>query len=78
MWVIVELVELDPVWVWQKAGTLITNSPTALDPMLVNPKMRGIERRAFLEELRQDVDDSVIRAGVVSVLDDKAPPSSAP
>jgi CheY-like chemotaxis protein len=72
-WVIVALVGLDPVWVRQNAGALITNSPTALDPLLFNLKMRGIDMRAFLRELRQDVDERVIRAGVVSALGDEAP-----
>ena len=46
---------------------------SALDPLLFNLKMRGIDLRAFLRELRQDVDEGVIRAGVLSALGDEAP-----
>ncbi len=42
-WVIAALVGLDPVWVRQNAGTIINNSPTALDPLLFNLQVRGVD-----------------------------------
>jgi len=67
-WVIVALIGLDPAWVRSHAGTIITNSPGALDPLLFNLKVRGIDMTHFLKELRESVDDGVIRAGIRSAL----------
>ena len=72
-WVIVALVGLDPAWGRQNAGTIITGSPTALDPLLFNLQMRGVDLTSFLSEMREEVNDGVIRAGVVSALGDRAP-----
>ena len=71
-WVIVALIGLDPAWVRQHAATIVTNSPSALDPLLYNLKMRWIDLTNFLTELRQDVDDDVLRAGLRSALGDDA------
>lgn len=71
-WVIVALVGLDPAWVRQNAATIITNSPGALDPLLFNLKMRGIDLTNFLVELRGEVDEGVLRAGITSALGNQA------
>lgn len=71
-WVIVALLGLDPAWVRQNAGTIVTNSPSSLDPLLYNLKMRGIDLTNFLSELRPLVDDEVLRAGMRSALGDDA------
>jgi|GEM_PF-4897410 len=71
-WVIVGLVGLDPSWVRSNAGTIITNSPTALDPLLFNLNARGIDMANFLTELRDEVSDEVIRAGIRSALAGRA------
>lgn len=71
-WVIVALVGLDPAWVRENASVIITNSPTALDPLLFNLQMRGVDMSSFLQELRQGVDDAIVRAGIRSALGDKA------
>jgi hypothetical protein len=71
-WVIVALVGLDPVWVRQNASAIISASPSALDPLLYNLQMRGVDMRDFLRELRQDVDDDVVRAGIRSALGARA------
>jgi hypothetical protein len=42
-WVIVALVGLDPLWVRQNALTIINGSPGALDPLLYNLQMRGVD-----------------------------------
>jgi len=71
-WVIVALVGLDPVWVRSHAGAIVTNSPGALDPLLYNLQMRGVDLTPFLQELRQEVDDDVVRAGIRSALGARA------
>ena len=71
-WVIVALVGLDPAWVRHNAAAIITNSPRALDPLLFNLKMRGIDLTNFLVELRGEVDEGVLRTGITSALGDQA------
>lgn len=71
-WVIVGLVGLDPVWVRTHAGAIVNGTPSALDPLLFNLQMRGINPVAFLAELKSEVDPEVLKAGIRSALGARA------
>jgi hypothetical protein len=70
--VIVGLVGLDPVWVRTHAGAIVNGTPSALDPLLFNLQMRGINPVAFLAELKSEVDPEVLKAGIRSALGARA------